>query len=67
LCAHIDKLDFSIFHAILTLRVIDGHAKTRWHVTRFVGGLPEHSPLLVPPATASPSEATYLRHLLAGR
>ncbi|QNM96719.1 hypothetical protein H9L41_23725 [Chitinimonas koreensis] len=33
--AHIESLDFSIFQATPVLRIIEGHAKTRWHAARF--------------------------------
>lgn len=61
---HVDQLDFSIFQAVPPLRLIDGHARTRWHVIRFGGGLPERPPLLIPPVVPTRAEATYLRHLL---
>jgi hypothetical protein len=62
--AHLDKLDFSIFDAIPPLRLIDGHAKTKWHVSRFGGGLPIRPPAVTPPDTPTAEEITYIRHLL---
>lgn len=62
--AYLDGLDFSIFEAIPPLRLIDAHAKTRWHVARFGGGLPIRPPSSPPPAAPSGLEATYLRRLL---
>jgi len=60
---YIDTLDFSIFSAIPPLRVIDQHAKTRWHVSRFGGGLPVRPSS--PPAPNQPeaTEATYVKCL----
>lgn len=62
--AHLNKLDFSIFEAMSPLRIIDQHAKTRWHVTRFGGGLPSRPKIAPPPATVADNEVTYVRHLL---
>jgi hypothetical protein len=62
--AYLDKLDFSIFDAIPTLRIIDGHAKTRWHAARFGGGLPQRPAEANPPDIPTVKEMTYIRHLL---
>lgn len=62
--AYIDGLDFSIFTAIPPLRLIDEHAKTRWHIVRFGGGLPPRSPVGAPPADPTDHEANYVRQLL---
>ncbi|AMV35111.1 hypothetical protein VN12_23495 [Pirellula sp. SH-Sr6A] len=64
LTTHLGQLDFSIFDAIPPLRIIDGHAKTRWHVARFGGGLPARPPIASPPSTPTAEEITYIRHLL---
>lgn len=61
---HMDTFDFSIFKALPPLRLIDEHAKTRWHVSRFGGGLPARQPAAQPPATPTPGEAGYVRCLL---
>jgi hypothetical protein len=61
---YIEALDFSIFTYIPPLRVIDEHSKTRSHVARFGGGLPQRPPVPAPPAVPGPLEATYLRQLL---
>lgn len=62
--AHLDQLDFSIFDALPPLRVIDAHAKTRWHIARFGGGLPARPPIVSPPDAPTLEEMTYIRHLL---
>jgi len=62
---YLDGLDFSIFDAIPPLKIIDAHAKTRWYIARFGGGLPQRPPVLSPPATPTAQEATYVRELLA--
>jgi len=64
LVAYIDSLDFSIFAAIPPLRIIDGHAKTRWHAARFGGGLPARPPIDTLPAEPTDHEANYVRRLL---
>lgn len=62
--AYLEGLDFSIFEAIPPLRVIDDHAKTRWHVARFGGGLPPREIAQLPPKKPADIEANYLRQLL---
>lgn len=62
--AYIDKMDFSIFDGVPPLRMVDEHAKTRWHVARFGGGLPQRPPDKRPPATPAASETIYVRQLL---
>lgn len=62
--AHLDALDFSIFEAIPPLRIIDQHAQTRWHVTRFGGGLPPRPKFAAPPPTVESHEVAYVRSLL---
>lgn len=64
LVAYINGLDFSIFRAIPPLRLIDEHAKTRWHVARFGGGLPKRPLVDVPPVNPADHETNYVRHLL---
>lgn len=61
--AHIASLDFSIFQAVPLLRIIDGHAKTRWHVARFGGGLPPRPETLVPPSVPAANEAVFVAEL----
>jgi hypothetical protein len=61
---YIETLDFAIYEAIPPLRLIDQHAKTRWHVARFGGGLPARQPAVIPPAEPAGSEANYVRQLL---
>jgi len=62
--AYLGGLDFGIFDAVPPLRLIDGHAKTRWHVARFGGGLPPRPQPDEPPSTPTIQEATYVRALL---
>ena len=61
---YLDSLDFGIFDAIPPLRIIDEHAKTRWYVARFGGGLPPRPQPDEPPVTPTIGEATYVRSLL---
>jgi hypothetical protein len=61
---YLDGLDFGIFDAVPPLRIIDEHAKTRWHVVRFGGGLPPRPQPDEPPVTLTSREATYVRSLL---
>ena len=61
---YLQALDFSIFEAVPPLRIIDAHAKTRWHAARFGGGLQQRPPAVAPPASPSSDEAGYVRELL---
>jgi hypothetical protein len=63
--AYIAGLDFSIFDTIPPLRILDGHARTRWHVARFGGGLPERPPIPAPPAEPTEHETIFVHELLA--
>jgi hypothetical protein len=62
---YIDGLDFSIFSAIPPLRIIDEHARTRWYVFRFGGGLPERPEPPAPPEEPTESETVFVRELLS--
>lgn len=61
--AHIAKLDFSIFLTKPLFRIIEGHAKTRWHVARFGGGLPPRAAPLPPPNVPAVHEAVFVGEL----
>lgn len=60
---YIEGLDFSIFDATPPLRIIDGHANTRWHVARFGGGLPPRPPTAMPPREPADIETKFVREL----
>jgi len=61
--AHIASLDFSIFQATPVLRIIEAHAKTRWHAAWFGGGLPQRPAPLTPPAVPSDNETVFVGEL----
>jgi hypothetical protein len=61
--AHIEGLDFSIFQTKPLLRIIEEHAKTRWHVVRFGGGLPPRLEPLMPPIIPTDDEAVFVGEL----
>jgi len=61
--AHIANLDFSIFKTKPLLRIIEGHAKTRWHVARFGGGLPPRPESPPPPGVPTDNEAVFVGEL----
>ena len=61
--AHVEGLDFSIFDATPPLRILDEHAKTRWHVARFGGGLPPRPPAATPPNEPADTETAFVREL----
>ena len=58
--AHIASLDFSIFRTKPLLRIIEGHAKTRWYVARFGGGLPPRPEPTLPPCVPTDDEAVFV-------
>lgn len=60
---YIEGLDFSIFDTVPPLRIIDGHARTRWYVARFGGGLPPRPPSLIPPEQPAETETVFVREL----
>jgi hypothetical protein len=62
--AHLASFDFSMFSALPPLRLLDGHARTRWHVARFGSGLPPRPPISSPPVTPATQEAVYVGALL---
>lgn len=61
--AHIASLDFSIFQTKPLLRIIEGHAKTRWYVARFGGGLPTRPEPMPPPSVPADNEAVFIGEL----
>ncbi len=61
--AHINTLDFSIFKAMPVLRIIEGHAKTCWHVQRFGGGLAQRPNPVAPPNSPTENEAVFVGEL----
>lgn len=61
--AHIASLDFSIFKTKPLLRIIEEHAKTRWYVARFGGGLPPRPEPLPPPSIPADNEAIFVGEL----
>jgi len=61
--AHIAKLDFTIFQATPVPRIIEAHAKTRWHVAQFGGGLPQRPEPLLPPAVPADDETCFVTEL----
>jgi hypothetical protein len=63
LLAYVNGMDFSIFSATPPLRLIDAHAKTRWRVARFGGGLPPRPEVPSPPMTPDKSETQYIEQL----
>lgn len=64
LLKYIDDADFSIFSALPPLRLIEQHRKTRWHVYRFGGGLPNRPAASLPPSKIADAEVKYVRALL---
>jgi hypothetical protein len=60
---HIASLDFSIFQTKPLLRIIEDHAKTRWHVARFGGGLPPRPEPVPPPSIPADNEAVFVGEL----
>lgn len=61
--AYIESLDFTIFQATPVLRIIEAHAKTRWHAAQFGGGLPQRPEPLTPPAVPNDDETIFVGEL----
>ena len=61
--AHIESLDFSIFQTKPLLRIIEGHAMTRWHAARFGGGLPIRPDPHAPPSDPAINESVFVGEL----
>lgn len=62
---YLDDLDFSAIGYIPTQRLVDDHRRTRWHVARFGGGLPQRPRTPEPPDRPAEHEVIYLGKLLA--
>jgi len=61
----IDAFDFSRVSVLPTLRIIEGHQKTKYYPFRFGGGLPGRPmPIPKPPATIQENEIVYIKKLL---
>ncbi len=60
---HIANPDFSIFKTKPLLHIIEAHAKTRWHVARFGGGLPPRPEPTPPPGVPTDNEAVFVGEL----
>lgn len=65
LLAYVDEFDFSIFHKIKPLMLIEEHAKSRYHTTRFGGGLPNRPSFNNAPTDIASSELMYISKLLS--
>lgn len=61
----IASADFSIFEAPTPQRLVEEHARTRWHVLRFGGGLPPRPRAEPPPTDPTQHEVRYVQALLA--
>lgn len=62
---YIDTIDFSAFGYIPAQRLIDEHRRTRWHVARFGGDLPQRPQIPDPPHALDDNEAVYIEKLFA--
>jgi hypothetical protein len=64
LLAYFNAFDFSIFEDRTAVELIEEHAHTVFHASRFGGGLPPRGHPDVPPAEPTAAESLYLRKLL---
>lgn len=63
--AHIDQIDFGILGHVPPLRLVEGHAKTRYFAVRFGLGLPPRPSPPLPPEEPALTETRYVQHLMA--
>lgn len=61
--SYLDNFDFSIFDKITPLTLLNEHSKSRFHVSRFGGGLPERPP--IPPISEGKQEQPFVKNLLS--
>lgn len=61
---YINGLDFSIISYLPPLRIIEQHATTRYHVSRFGGGLPDRPDVSSPPDKPASEELGYISKLM---
>jgi hypothetical protein len=64
LLVYFDAFDFSIFEDRTGVELVEEHAKTVFHASRFGGGLPPRGEPDTPPAESAEAESLYLRKLL---
>ena len=64
LLAYFDAFDFSIFEDRTAVELVEEHAHTVFHASRFGGGLPPRGQSDAPPAEPTQAESLYLRKLL---
>lgn len=64
LLKYIDEFDFSIFYKMKPLTLVEEHAKSRYHATRFGGGLPDRPNVGDVPQDIASSELVYISKLL---
>ena len=62
--AYFDEFEFSIFGSKSVLELIAQHATTKFHATRFGGGLPPRPAPHAPPSEPAAHESRYVRQLL---
>lgn len=61
---YIKGLDFGVIGYLPPLRIIEQHAKTRYHVSRFGGGLPDRPDASGPPDKPEAKELGYISKLM---
>ena len=62
---YVESFDFSIFEAMTSLQIIEGHRECPFHAARFGGGLPPRPVADAPPGDVAPNESRYVAQLLA--
>lgn len=60
---YIDEFDFGIFDKITPLTLLTEHSRSRFHVSRFGGGLPKRPP--IPPVLDGMQEQPFVKNLLS--
>jgi hypothetical protein len=63
LLQYFDSFDFAVFRSQSVVKMLEGHARTRFHAVRFGGGLPLRPSADPPPAEHQSNESRYIRQL----
>ncbi|WP_243545474.1 ABC-three component system protein [Pseudodesulfovibrio tunisiensis] len=61
---YLEEFDYSIFDSLTLAELVEGHAQTPFHATRFGGGLPVRPAVAPPPSSFAKDESRYIQQLM---